>query len=133
MVAAPVFRHQAAIGQLLLHPIRHGVRLVDLVDRDDDRNFGGVGVVDGFEGLRHDAVIGRHDQHDDVRGLRSARTHAGEGFVTRRVQEHDLAAICGGIFVHNRDFVRTDVLGDAAGFAAATLVRRMESSSVVLP
>ena len=83
--------HQAAIGELLLHAIGHGVGLVDLVDRDDDRNFGGVRVIDGFERLRHHAVIGSHDQHDDVGGLGAARTHAGEGFVTRRIEEHDLA------------------------------------------
>ena len=99
--AAPVFRHQAAIGELLLHAIGHGVGLVDLVDRDDDRHFGGVGVIDGFERLRHHAVIGGHDQHDDVGGLGAARTHAGEGFVTGRIEEHDLAAVSRGCLVLN--------------------------------
>ena len=92
---APVFRHQAAIGELLLHAIGHGFRLVDLVDGDDDRNFGGVGVIDGFERLRHDTVVGCNDEDNDVGGLRSAGTHAGKRFVTGRIEEHDLTTESG--------------------------------------
>ena len=92
-VAAPVFRHQAAIGELLLHAIGHGIGLVDLVDRDDDRNFGRLRVVDGFQRLRHDAVVGRNHQHDDVGDLGAAGAHAGERFVTGRIEEHDLAPV----------------------------------------
>ena len=108
-VAAPIFRQQAAIGELLLDPLRLGVRLVDLVDRDDDRNLGRLGVVDGFERLRHHAVVGRHHQHHDIGDLRAAGAHAGERFVTRRVDEHDLLAVL-------LDVIRADVLRDAAGF-----------------
>ena len=82
---------RSAIGQLLLHAIGQCVGLVDLVDRDDDRNLRGLRVIDGFKRLRHHAVIGGHHQHDDVRDLRSACTHAGERFVTRRIEEYDLA------------------------------------------
>ena len=92
-LAAPLFRHQAAIGELLLHAIGDGVGLVDLVDCDDDRNFRRVGMIDGFEGLRHHAIIGSDHQHDDVGGLCAASTHAGKGFVTRRIEEHDLPAV----------------------------------------
>ena len=91
--AAPVFRHEAAIGELLLHAIGHCFRLVDLVHRDDDWNFGGVSVIDGFESLRHDAVVGCDDEDDDVGGLRAAGTHAGKRFVTRRIEEDDLTAV----------------------------------------
>ena len=90
--AAPVFRHQAAIGELFLHAIGHGVGLVDLVDCDNDGNFRGMRVIDGFDRLRHHAIIGSHDQHDDVSGLGAARTHASEGFVTGRIEKHNLAA-----------------------------------------
>ena len=64
--------------------------LVDLVDRHDDRHFGRLGVVDGFEGLRHDAVVGRHHQDDDIGDLGAAGAHAGERFVTGRIDEDDL-------------------------------------------
>ena len=84
--------------------------LIDFVDGHDDGHFGGFGVVDGFLGLRHHAIVGGDDQHDDVGNFRSARTHASESFVTGRVDENDAAVI-------DDDFIRADVLGDSAGFA----------------
>ena len=75
-------------------------------------------VVDRFKRLRHDAIVRGYDQHDDIRGLGAARTHAGERFVTRRIQKHDLAAIGRRLLVLNRDLVRADVLGDASRFAS---------------
>ena len=91
-VAAPILGQQAAVGELLLDALGLGVGLVDLVDGDDDRHFGGAGVVDGFEGLRHDAVVGRHHQDHDVGDLGAARAHAGERLVAGRIDEDDLAA-----------------------------------------
>ena len=126
-VAAPVFGQQAAVGELLLDALGLGVRLVDLVDRHDDRHLGRSGVVDGFERLRHDAVVGRHHQNDDIGDLGAAGAHAGERFVTGRVDEDDLAAV----LLH---LVRADVLGDAAGLASRPhWPARMASSSEVLP
>ncbi len=90
-VAAPIFGQQAAVGELLLDAVGLGVGLVDLVDGDDDGNFGGAGVIDGFEGLRHDAVVGRHHQHHDIGDFGAAGAHAGEGFVAGRIDEDDLA------------------------------------------
>ena len=82
---------------------------VDLVDRDDDRNLRGAGVVDGFERLRHDAVVRRHHQHHDVGDFGAAGTHAGERFVTRGIDEDDLLAVL-------LDVISADMLRDAAGF-----------------
>ena len=102
-------------------------RLVDLVDRDDDRHLGRLGVVDRFERLRHHAVVGRHHQHHDIGDLGAAGAHAGERFVTRRIDEDDLAAVL-------LDVIRADVLRDAAGFAVRPRwPARMASSSEVLP
>ena len=50
----------------LLHALGLGVVLVDLVDGHDDGDAGRPRVVDGFESLGHDAVVGRDYQHDDV-------------------------------------------------------------------
>ena len=72
-----------------------GARLVDLVDRDDDRHLGLLGVVDGLDGLRHRAVVGGDDQDDDVRHLGAAGAHGGERLVAGRVQEDDVAAVAG--------------------------------------
>ena len=93
------------------HAARIGLRLVDLVDRDDHRNLGGLGVIDRLDRLRHDAVIGRNDEHDDVRHLGAAGAHRREGFVAGRVDERDLVA------VRRHDLIGADVLRDAAGLA----------------
>jgi hypothetical protein len=73
-------------------------------------------VVNSFFGLRHHAVIGGDDENDDVRNFGAASAHAGESFVTRRIDEHH-ATIAHG------DFVRTNVLGDSAGFALGDVRR----------
>ena len=88
-----------------------GVRLVDLVDGDDDRNLGRLGVIDRLDGLRHDAVVGRHHQHHDVGHLGAARAHRREGGVAGRVDEGDARAGRRG------HLIGADMLGDAAGFA----------------
>ncbi len=109
---------EAACGELLDDLLRVGFGLVDLVDGDDDRHVGGAGVIDGLEGLRHDAVVCCDDDDDDVGDLGSAGTHAGEGFVAGGVEEDDLATEGGGVGLGDFDLVGADVLGDASGFAA---------------
>ena len=71
-------------------------------------------MVDGLDGLRHDAVVGGHDDGRDVGDLGAAGAHGGEGFVARRVQEGDDLAVV-------LDLVGADVLGDAAGLARGHL------------
>ena len=69
---------------------------------------------DRFFGLRHDAVVGRDHEDRDVGDLSAARTHRGERFVTRRINERDLAIVA-------LDRVRADLLRDTAGFAAGNV------------
>ena len=109
-VAAPRLEQHVLVGELLLDAVDVGVGLVDLVDRDDDRDLRGPGVVDRLDRLRHDGVVGRHDQDDDVGGLGAARAHRREGLVARRVEEDDRLAV-------DLDAVGADVLRDAAGLA----------------
>ena len=115
--AAPGLGHQPAIAQLLLDAIRLRLRLVDLVDRHDDRHIGRLRVVHCFERLRHHAVIRRDHDDDDIRHLRAACTHAGESLVTRGIEEDDLAAECRRVLLGDADLVGTDVLRDATGLA----------------
>ncbi len=68
-------------------------------------------MIDGFDGLRHDAVIRRNHQNHDIGDLGAAGTHAGEGFVTGSIDEDDLVTV---LF----DVISADVLRDAAGFLA---------------
>ena len=61
-------------------------------------------------GLWHDAIIGGHDQDNNIGDLGAAGAHGGEGFMARRIQEGDLASI-------HRNLVGAGALGDATGFA----------------
>ncbi len=70
----------------------------------------GLGVMDRLDRLRHEAVIRRDDEHDDIGHIRAARAHGGKGGVAGGVEKSDA-----GPFVIDR--VSADVLGDAAGFA----------------
>ena len=110
-IAAPIFRQQAAVAELLLDPLRLRVALVDLVDGHDDGHLGGARVIDGFQRLRHHAVIGRHHQHHDIGDFGAAGAHAREGFVTGGIDEDDLAAL-------HLHLVGADVLGDPTRLAA---------------
>ena len=75
-VATPSPRDQPLLGELREDALRIGVVLVDLVDGDHDGHLGGAGVVDRLDRLGHHAVVGRHDQHDDVGRLGPAGAHA---------------------------------------------------------
>ena len=67
-------------------------------------------MVDGFEGLGHDPVVGGDDEHGDVRYPSAPGAHGGESLVSGGVQEgHD-----GPIVV---DLVCADVLGNSPGLA----------------
>ncbi len=98
----------------MLHPVRVGVGFVDFIQRHHDRNARGAGVGQRFAGLRHDAVVGRHDQNDDVGSLRAAGAHGGEGGVAGGVEKGDQP-----VLVHH--LVGADLLGDAAGFAGGDI------------
>ena len=67
-------------------------------------------MVDGFERLRHYAVIRGDDEHDDICDFRAASTHARECFVARRIDKYDAAAV-------DVNLIRADVLRDSTGFA----------------
>ena len=71
-------------------------------------------MVDGFNRLRHDAVVCSDDEDGNIRNLSAAGTHSRKGFVARRIHEGDLLA-----FV--TDLVSPDVLGNAAGFVAGDI------------
>jgi hypothetical protein len=75
---APIVGDEFLLGELLLDAVGVGVGFVDLVERHNDRNARRLGVGNGFLGLRHHAVVGRHHQDDDVRALGAARAHGSE-------------------------------------------------------
>ena len=87
ILAAPLLGYHAVLGELLLDLLRIGLRLVDLVERHHDRHLGRLRVLDRFDGLRHDAVVGAHHQDHDVGHLRAARAHRGERGVARGIEK----------------------------------------------
>ncbi len=107
-ITAPVFPQKTPFRQLLFNAIGLRTRLVNLVDRNDDRHFGRACVVDSLDRLRHHTVISRYHQNHDVRDFGAACAHAGERFVTRCIDEDDLAPV---LF----DLIGADVLRNAAG------------------
>ena len=106
--------NDATLGELLERSIRVHPVLVDLVHRDDDRDTSGVDVLDRLFGLRHDPVIGGHDQNRDVGHVRAPGTHRRERRMTRGVDEGDQAAVA-------LDLVCADHLGDPARLAGGHL------------
>ena len=67
-------------------------------------------MVDRLDGLRHDAVVGSHDQNDDVGHLGAASTHGRKGRVTGGIDEGDLAVV-------DHDLRSADSLRNAARLA----------------
>ena len=110
VLSAPLLGDDAVLDELLAHAVGVGGGLVNLVDSNHDGRAGGVGVVDGLDGLRHDAVVGGNHENDDVGDLCTTSTHGGKCLVTRSVDKGDLAAVDDGLR-------GADVLCNAAGLA----------------
>ena len=84
-IATELFGHDFFSYQFAFDALRVGTGFVNFVDRHHDRHTGSLGMLDGFFGLRHHAVIRRHHQDDDISGFRAAGTHGREGLVTRGI------------------------------------------------
>ena len=67
-------------------------------------------MVDGLDRLRHDAVVGRHDDDRNVRYGGAAGAHRRKGFVARRIEEGHHAPC-------RLDVIGANVLGNTARFA----------------
>ena len=106
--------HQLIFRQLLEHPVWVGALFIDFVHRHNNGHVGGFGVVDGFHGLRHDAVVGGHHQNGHVGDLGAAGAHRGKGRVAWGIQKGNQPLI-------QLHLVSADMLGDAAGFATGDI------------
>ena len=91
-----------------------GFRLVNFIQRNNNRNARSLGVVDALNTLRHDAVVRGNDQHNNVGDLGAARAHVGEGLVARRINKGDDAIFIAGF---DRSLKRARCLRDSAGLA----------------
>ena len=98
--------------QLVLHALEVGTWEIHLVDRHHDLHMRrGLGVINRFDRLRHNAVVGRNYQHNDVGDIGATRAHCGERSMSRRIDEGNLLAVV-------IDAVRADVLRNPARFAS---------------
>src|SRR5262249_54715478 len=116
-LSAPTIPEQAPIGQLLFHAVGLGIRFVDLINGDDDWNFGCPGVIDGFYGLRHDSIVSGDDKNYDIGYPGAAGPHHRECFVAGCIKKHDAPAHIGLVRISDFNRVSADVLSDAARFA----------------
>ena len=71
-------------------------------------------MVDGFDCLRHNAVVRSNYQDGNICNIGTACTHRSKCFVSRCIQEGNLLAVVGNL-------VSTDVLRDAACFACGNM------------
>ena len=109
-IAAPVFRNQLILHELLLDALNVCIRLIHLVDSHNNLYIGSLCMADCLNRLRHDAVIRSDNQNRNVRCLGTAHTHCREGLVAGCVEEGNQSVV-------RLDLVCTDVLGNAARLA----------------
>ena len=64
-VPAPLFGDETHFAQLAPDTLGLRALFVDLVHCDHDRHIGRLGMVQRFDGLRHNAVIRSNDQHGE--------------------------------------------------------------------
>ena len=64
-------------------------------------------MIDGFNGLWHHPIVGRHHQNGNIRHLGAARPHGGKRFMSRSIQKHNFFALLNHL-------ISADMLGDAA-------------------
>ena len=127
-IARHLFHDHFMFEQTGAHLIGVRFRLVDLVDRHDDRDARRFGVIDGLDRLRHDAVIRGHDQNDDIGDIGPARAHFRKSGVAGRVEERDRLLVLGD------NLISADMLRDPACFAARDigLAQRVEQRGLAV-
>ena len=86
-------------------------------------------MVQRFNRLRHNSVVGSDNKNCDVGNLRTTGTHCGERLVTRGVDERNCAIDAVVLGVH---LVGTDVLGNSASLAGLNIcvTNRVEQTSL---
>src|SRR5436305_5969434 len=69
-----------------------------------------LGMINRFDGLRHDTVVRCDDEHDDVGHIGATSAHRSESRMSRSIDKRNL---CSAML----DAVSANVLRDAASFA----------------
>ncbi len=66
-VTTPFFSYQSVFRQLPQNTFRICIVFVDLVDSHDDGYACSLRVIDGFDGLRHDTIVGSNHENNNIR------------------------------------------------------------------
>ena len=109
-VPTPVLGKQSAIGELLLNSIWVRALFINFIDSHNQRNAGRLGVIHGFESLRHHTIISGNDENHNIGDLRATGPHPGKRLMPGRIDENDSPAV---LF----DVVGADGLRDPARLA----------------
>ncbi len=110
LLAAPLLRNDFMLRQFVPDAFRIGILAVDLVNGNDQRNPGCLRVFDGFDSLRHDAVVRRNNEDDDVGGLCATGAHGRKRGMARCIEERDPALV-------GLDRIGADMLGNTTRLA----------------
>ena len=113
-LATPLGGKKVAGGELLVDALDVDPGEIDLIDADDNRHAGRLGMADRFLGLRHDAVVSGDDEDGAIGDIGPAGPHLREGLVAGGVDEGDRLVVV-------LDCVGTDVLSDATALAGGDI------------
>ena len=113
-IARQFLNNHFMFKQAIADIVRIGLWLIHLVDRHNHRHASGLGVVNRFDRLRHNAIICCHNQHHNIRHIRAALTHFGECGVARRIKEGDLLPLILARAFRG-DLIAANMLSDATG------------------
>ena len=71
-IARHLLNNHLMLQQVGTNLVRVGFRFIDLVDRYNHRDLGRFGVVNRFDGLRHNRIVSSYNQNHDIGDLGTA-------------------------------------------------------------
>ena len=105
------------LHELVLYIGRVGTWLINLVDSNDDRYTGILGMMDCLYGLWHYAVIGSYNQDGNICYLGTTGTHGSKCLMAWGIQEDNLLALALNLICTNMLGNAASLMGRYGGFA----------------
>jgi len=112
-IASELFKVHALLKDSRLRALHIGIRLVYLIDCNDEGDSGFFDARQGLKGLRLHAVVGGDDKDGDVGDVGATSTNGGESGMPRGVDERDALFCASSVTL---DLIGGDVLGNATRF-----------------
>ena len=98
------------LGEFLPNPLQVRFGLVYLVNRNDNRHFSGLRMIDSFDGLRHNTIIGCNNEDNNIGDLCTPSPKRSKCLMAGRIEKCNVLPLQG-------DFIRSYMLCDAACFS----------------